>query len=337
LSNELAHAATFITSGLNNGTSFGRGRRITYVSQARELTMLRDEVDWLKAAPVHALQNALRAVEDTFQRFFAGLCAYPKPRKKFLNDSFTLPAEDVTLRRLTKNYGAIRLPKIGWVRFRGYRALGGRLTSITLRYKAKRWYVSAAWEKEIPDPLKSTFPSVGIDRGVAVFAAFSDGRRYKPLNAFEKIRDKLAEVQRQLARKVKQSSNWKKLKGKISRLRHKEASARKDYLHKLSTEIAQNHGIVKVEKLRVRNMSASAKGTVEEPGRNVKAKAGLNRSILDQGWRMFADMLNYKLAERPAATFGCLGTVTDDVSKSADARRQSVLPQELQRRLGISS
>jgi putative transposase len=59
----------------------------------------------------------------------------------------------------------------------------------------------------------------------------------------------LAKVQRQFARKVKQSSNWKKLKGKISRLRHKEANARKDYLHKLSTEIAQNHGIVKVEKI----------------------------------------------------------------------------------------
>ncbi len=115
------------------------------------------------------------------------------------------------------------------------------MTSITFRYKAKRWYVSAAWEKEIADPLKSTFPSVGIDndRGVAVFAAFSDGRRYK-LNAFEKIRDKLTKVQRQLARKVKQSSNWKKLRGKIFRLRHK-ANARKDYPH--TTEIAQNHGI----------------------------------------------------------------------------------------------
>ncbi len=65
-----------------------------------------------------------RAVEQAFHRLFAGLCAFPKPRKKFLNDSFMLPAEDVTFRRLTRNYGPIRLPKIGWVRFRGYRALG---------------------------------------------------------------------------------------------------------------------------------------------------------------------------------------------------------------------
>jgi putative transposase len=100
--------------GLEQRRDFERGRRINYVSQARELTEVRAEVDWLKAAPVHALQNALRAVEDAFQRFFAALGGYPTPRKKFLDDSFTLPAEDVALRRLNQNHGAIRLPKIGW-------------------------------------------------------------------------------------------------------------------------------------------------------------------------------------------------------------------------------
>jgi putative transposase len=284
--------------GLEQRRDFGPGRRLNYVSQARELTELRAEVDWLKAAPVHALQNALRAVEDAFQRFFAGLGGYPKERKTFVDDSFTLPAEDVAFRRPNKNQGAIRLPKIGWVRFRGYRDLGGRLLSVTFRYKAGRWHVSCAWEKDVADPPKSELPTIGLDRGVAVFAALSDGRRYKPLNAFAKSRDKLAKLQRQLARKVKHSSNWSKLKGKISRLRHKEANARKDFLHQLSTEIAKSHGIVKMEKLKVRNMTASAAGSIEAPGKNVAAKSRLNRSILDQGWGMFADMLRYKLAER---------------------------------------
>jgi putative transposase len=97
---------------------------------------------------------------------------------------------------------------------------------------------------------------------------------------------------------VKHSSNWRKLKGKIARLRHKEANARNDFLHQLSTEIAQSHGIVKIEKLKVRNMTASAAGSIEAPGKNVAAKSGLNRSILDQGWGMFARLLGYKLAER---------------------------------------
>jgi len=117
---------------------------------------------------------------------------------------------------------------------------------------------------------------------------------YKPLNAFKKIKDDLAGLQQQLAKKVKFSSNWRKVKQKISRLRHHEANARKDWLHKLSTEIAKNHGIVKLEKLRVRNMTASAAGTIENPGKNVAQKSGLNRSILDQGLGMFGDMLGYK-------------------------------------------
>jgi putative transposase len=76
------------------------------------------------------------------------------------------------------------------------------------------------------------------------------------------------------------------------------ANAREDFLHKVSTDIAKNHGVVVVEALRVRNMSASAKGTIEAPGRKVRQKAGLNRSILDQGWHTFRMMLAYKLADR---------------------------------------
>jgi putative transposase len=124
--------------GLEQWCEFGRGRCITYVSQARELTTLRDEVDWFKAAPVHALQNALRAVEDAFQRFFADLCAFPKPRKKFLNDSFTRPAEDVTFRRLTKNYDAIGLPKISRVKVQGLPSTRRPVDVDPFRYKAKR-------------------------------------------------------------------------------------------------------------------------------------------------------------------------------------------------------
>ena len=286
--------------GLEQRRGFGHRRRINYVSQSRELTELRAEVDWLRAVPVHALRSALRGLENAFQRFFAGLGGYPKRRRKFVDDSFTLPAEDVALRRLNKNHGAIRLPKIGWVRFRACRNrdIGGRLRSVTLRHKAGRWSMSCAWEKEVADPPKSELPTIGIDRGVAVFAALSDGRHHKPLNAFAKIEDKLAKLSRQLARKQKRSSNWRKLKGRIARLRGKEANARKDFLHQLSTEIAKSHGIVKIEKLKVRNMTASAAGSIEAPGKNVAAKSGLNRRILDQGWGMFATLLGYKLTER---------------------------------------
>ena len=274
------------------------GRKFTYLSQQAELTVLRAEVDWIRATPVHALQMSIRALDSAFQRFFMGLGDYPRPRKKFCDDHFTLPdPTDLGFRRFNKNRGAIRLPKIGWVQLIGYRPLGGELRSITIKRKAGHWYAAVARRDEISVPI-SRLPSVGIDRGIAVFAALSDGTRIEPLNAFKTIKDKLAKEQRKLARKTKFSVNWKKQRAKITRLHVRAANARKDFLHKLSTNLAKNHGAIKIEKLQVRNMSRSAKGTVDNPGINVKAKSGLNRSILDQGWGMFATMLKYKLAER---------------------------------------
>ena len=275
-----------------------RGVWLDYNMQAKELTTCRTMADWLTFTPVHALQYALQSLEDAFARFRSGQNDHPTPRKKFKNDAFTLPAEDVEFKRLNKNVGAIKLPKIGWVHFRGFRKLGGKLRSVTFRRKGRHWHVSAAWDREIPDPPRIEEPSIGIDRGVVVFAATSVGQIIDPVNAFAGIRDNLAKLQKRLARKVKFSSNWRKLKGKISRLRVHEANARKDFLHKESTALAKSHGVYRAEKLRVKNMTASAKGNAEAPGKNVAQKAGLNRSILDQGWGMFATFLGYKLAER---------------------------------------
>jgi putative transposase len=198
----------------------------------------------------------------------------PRARKRFKDDTFTLPDPAyLGFKRFNKNYGAVKILKVGWVKLRGWRPLGGELCSVTIRRKAGHWYASIAWRKEVPEPEPSNLPSVGIDRGVAVFAAFSDGRLVDPLNAFKRIQDRLAKAQRSLARKTKFSANWRKLKAKITSLHLWAANGRKDYLHKLSSEIAKSHGVVKAEDLRVRNMSASAKGTVENPERTSRRRA----------------------------------------------------------------
>ncbi len=284
---------------LEQRRTWGKSHRLSYNQQQAEITHLRAEIDWLRAVPVHALQTSVRALDSAFQRFFMGLGGYPQSRKKFLDDNFTLPDPSyLGFKRLNKNRGAIKLPKVGWVKLVGYRPLGGELRSITIKHKAGRWYASVAWRVEIDEPAASILPHIGIDRGIAVFAALSDGTQVAPLNAFKTIKDKLAKEQRKLARKTKFSANWKKQKAKITRLHTRAANARKGFLHKLSTDLAKSHGAIKIEKLQVQNMSRSAKGTVDNPGTNVRAKSGLNRSILDQGWGMFATMLKYKLAER---------------------------------------
>lgn len=136
---------------------------------------------------------------------------------------------------------------------------------------------------------------IGIDAGIECFAAFSDGTMIKGVNSFRRHENRLVREQQKLSRKEKGSENWKKQKKKISRLHHTIVNVRSDFLHKLSTDISESQAKVYVEGLRIKNMSASAKGTVEDPGRNVKAKSGLNKSILDQGWFKFRRQLSYKL------------------------------------------
>ena len=99
-----------------------------------------------------------------------------------------------------------------------------------------------------------------------------------------------------MSRKTKFSNNWKKEKAKVQRIHARIGHARRDYLHKATTTISQNHAMVCIEDLQVRNMSKSASGTTKAPGRNVRARSGLNKSILDQGWYEFRRQLDYKLA-----------------------------------------
>jgi len=144
---------------------------------------------------------------------------------------------------------------------------------------------------------------IGIDAGVKCFAALSDGTLIEGVNSFRKHEEILLSEQRKLSRKKRWSNNWKKQKRRISGLHHSIANVRSDYLRKLSTEISKNHTKVYVEGLQIRNMSASARGTIEKPGNNIKAKSGLNKSILDQGWFEFRRQLDYKLYWRGGMLF----------------------------------
>jgi putative transposase len=137
--------------------------------------------------------------------------------------------------------------------------------------------------------------AIGIDVGIARFATMSDASFIAPLNSFKKHQQRLARYQRRISRKIKFSSNWKKAKAKVQKIHTGIANARKDFLHKATTTVSQNHALVCIEDLQVRNMSRSSKGNSEQHGRMVKQKSGLNRSILDQGWGEFRRQLDYKL------------------------------------------
>jgi len=136
---------------------------------------------------------------------------------------------------------------------------------------------------------------IGIDKGITRFATLSDGRFIAPLNRFKKHEVRLARYQRAMSRKQKFSKNWIKAKAKITALHSRIGNVRQDFMHKTTTALSKNHAMIVVEDLKVTNMSASAKGTLAEPSRKVAQKSGLNKAVLDQGWGMFDEFLDYKL------------------------------------------
>ncbi len=180
------------------------------------------------------------------------------------------------------------------MRYRNSRQVTGVVKNVTVSQSCGKWYISIQTENEVSTPVHPSALMVGLDAGVAKLATLSDGTVFGPVNSFQKNQKTLARLQRQLSRKVKFSNNWQKQKRKIQRLHSCIANIRRDYLHKVTTTVSKNHAMIVIEDLKVSNMSKSAAGTVSQPGRNVRAKSGLNRSILDQGWYEMRRQLEYK-------------------------------------------
>jgi IS605 OrfB family transposase len=250
-----------------------------------------DELGFLKQGHSQVLQQKLKDLDKAFHDAFdktQPLKRLPRFKKKYQDDSFRYP------QGFKVDGNRVFLPKVGWIGFRKSRAMTGTPKNITVSYKAGHWHISIQCETETSIPVHPSTTAVGIDVGIAKFATVSDGQIYEPLNSFKRWQHKLKQEQQKLSRKKKFSSNWKKQKSVIQRLHSKIAYCRNDYLHKTSTEISKNHAMIIVEDLKVTNMSRSAKGNIEAPGKNVSAKSGLNRSILDQGWGEFRRQLNYK-------------------------------------------
>ncbi|MFA7531861.1 MAG: transposase, partial [Castellaniella sp.] len=227
----------------------------------------------------------------SYANFFAKRADCPRFKKKGRSDSFRYP-QGV---KLDRGNSRIFLPKLGWVRYRNSREVPGVVKNVTVSQSCGKWYVSIQTERKVEQPIPDG-GAVGIDMGIARFATMSDGSYLEPLNSFKRHEAALRKAQQAMSRKIRFSRNWIKAKTRVQRIHSHIGNARRDFLHKTSTTISQNHAMVCIEDLQVGNMSRSAAGTADAPGRNVRAKSGLNKSILDQGWFEFRRQLDYKLA-----------------------------------------
>ena len=264
--------------------------RISFADACKLVTLWRESDEYSFLADVHsqALQQALRDLDRAYINCFEGRAEPPNFRKKFLDDTFRFP------QGYQVDGSRVYLPKIGWVWFWKSRDIAGTIKNVTVSRRVEHWYVTFQTEIDIEAPLHPSEAAVGIDMGVVCFATLSDGQLTQPLDSFRKYEERLAKEQRQLSIKVKFSNNWIKQKRVVNQIHQKIAHCRHDFLHKHSTTISKNHAIIVVEDLQVSNMTRSAKGTVEAPGKNVAQKSGLNKAILDQGWGMFHTFLEYK-------------------------------------------
>jgi len=251
-----------------------------------------EEHGFLTECPSQVLQQKLmdqeRAFCDSFDKS-QPLKRLPVFKKKGRGDGIRFP-QGYKIENCR-----IFLPKIGWVGFFKSQPVEGKVKNITVTTRAGKWYASVQVEQELDIGKHPSDSEIGIDAGIKCFAAFSDGTLVAGVNSFRRHEERLAREQRKLSRKKRGSQNWKRQKKKISGIHHRIADVRSDFLHKLSSEISKNQAKVYVEDLNIRGMSSSAQGTKEEPGRNVRAKSGLNKSILDQGWGEFKRQLSYKL------------------------------------------
>ena len=266
--------------------------RFSYTKIANLLPQWKTELAWLKDAPSQTLQQALKNLESSFRNFFAKRADFPKFKKKGQSDSFRFPQGF----KLEQHNNRLFLPKLGWLRYRNSQSMLGTPKNITVSLKCGKWYASIQTEREVEQPAHPSTSMVGVDVGIARFATLSNGQVFEAVNSFKQTQSRLARYQRALSRQVKFSNNWTKQKGRIIKLHSTIANIRKDSLHKTTTTLSQNHAMIVIEDLQVSHMSKSAKGTMEDKGRNVKAKSGLNRSILDQGWFEFRRQLEYKQA-----------------------------------------
>jgi transposase len=298
-----AHSRYVWNLAVEQHQQWHRGRKSApgYLEQCRQLTAARAEHDWQRTGLQMVQQQALRDFTKAIKAFFdPGNPAWrPSWRKAGRNEGFRIVGvKPGDVRRLSRHIGEVRVPKVGWVRFRWSRAVPAGVKSYRVtKDRTGRWHIAfAAIPTPIPAPGNEQV--AGIDRGVAVSAALSTGELLHAPGPTKRELTRLRRLECKLAQAKRGSNRRSRVRLAVAGLRAREADRRKDWAEKTSTDIARRFDLIRVEDLKITNMTRSAKGTRDRPGHNVRAKAGLNREILRSGWGLLVRRLEEKAPGR---------------------------------------
>ena len=266
------------------------GLRCDWSLWDRQLAELRNTegFEWLKEGSSHVQQQALRQLRRAWMNFWSNPEHFRPPRfrsKSRTAEGFVI--RDVSVRKINRKHSAVWVPKVGWVKFRRHRPLGDHGMAHVTCDRAGRWFVSFA----APQPAverTSTGRSVGVDVGVEVTAATSDGELLHIPRPTEKERDRHRRLKMKASQQQKGSKRRADTLRAIAKLEARWADRRRDWCEKTSLALVRGYDTITFENLRIPNMVRSARGTVDAPGTNVAAKSGLNRSIAESCWGQLA-------------------------------------------------
>ncbi|WP_281404055.1 RNA-guided endonuclease InsQ/TnpB family protein [Kitasatospora kifunensis] len=326
LMDDQAHAARTMWNCLHDWwTMVPAGRRSLAAADAA-IRQARKEIDWLGVLPAQAAQAVLKTYIQAWKNCWEGRAGAPNFKARFRSVmSVDVPqGRDLNVTRVHRRWGMVNIPKIGRVRFRwtkdlpvGKRAnADNRITGARLLKDPLGWHIAFRVQTREPKPVAHTGPEVGIDAGITVPLALSDGN-HQTHDAWKSTKDKpntwLTEKEQAkllcLERRAAQRKQHRRpgertshrlnaTYDQIARLHARAKRRHLDWQHQTTTGIAQQYGTVVVEQLQITTMVKSARGAVDAPGRNVAQKSGLNRSISQEAWGRTVGMLTYKLAQR---------------------------------------
>jgi putative transposase len=249
-------------------------KRPTYASQCKALTEARAKTPALRAVQVHVLQQTLKRLEQAFVSMWEQGHGFPRFKKAGAMRSFVFPQMGVN----PIQNSAIKLPKIGWVKFRQSREIpdGATLKQVRIVRRSSGWYamLTLQWDVEVPDVMPHG-EAIGIDVGISHFAAVSNGKLFPNPRPFKKLECKLRWLQKRVSRKVKGSSNRRKALSKVSKLHERIANTRKNYYWLLAHNLCDWAGMIFVEELNLKGL----------------ARGFLGKHCLDAGWGQFFQIL----------------------------------------------
>lgn len=281
-------------------TAKRQAREIVYGNQQDGRTGLKNDPDlnWITEVPRHCLDEALFALNKSFDNFFKGKSGYPSPKTSVLNNSAHLKIFDRSSKNSRVNvlFGkdTVKIPKLGRVSYKKHKKFYGEPRNAEVILEGNEYYICLSTRHPYTK-INHDGGSVGIDLGVSFPIATSDGEVLPANVNLKNSNERFKKLQRKFSRQNNKSSNRRKrVKFELAQIKRKQTRARKSYLHKATTELTKRYSYIAIENLKVASMTASAKGDAENHGRMVKQKAGLNREILNAAPHMTRSMLEYK-------------------------------------------